>query len=197
MDKELFEDDLLKLLRESDSEAIICSEAYIDDVRRISSRYPELKTHICMNSKGEHPGFHVLEDLIKDGINLIENGNIDYLESNIDVNKMCEIVFTSGTTGPNKGTMLSQKNIITVVKGAMEFIDAKGVSFSVLPINHTYESSCHILGGIYSGIVICFNDSLKRVVENINLFKPNMSIMVPLFLESIYKNIWMESKNKD
>lgn len=194
LDKELVEDDITALLIKGDVDVIICSDAFAPDMEGIMEKCPKLKTCIIMNPQEYYPDCYALEDLIESGSRVLEEGNRDYLDIMIDQDGMCEISFTSGTTGANKGVMLSHRNIMAVVYGAMHVIRAEGISFSVLPINHTYEKSCHILGGIYSGITICFNDSLKRVVENINVFKPDMTLMVPIFLESIYKNIWKESE---
>lgn len=193
MDKELTEEELAKLFIKSDTEAVIFSKTFFMNIKNILPLCPKIKTCIVMNPEEDEPDFFSMEKMIKEGKELIEKGDRNYLNVKIDRETMCEIVFTSGTTGANKGVMLSHKNIMTVVYGAIALCGPKGVSFSVLPINHTYECSCHILGAIYSGMTICFNDSLKRVVENMKLFKPNMSIMVPLFLESMYKNIWKEA----
>lgn len=194
LDKELTDEDIVNLLIKSDADAIICSDTFASSMESILSKCPKIKRCIIMNSKNEYPESLSLDMLIKEGSELLEEGHSDYIDIPIDIDSMCEIVFTSGTTGANKGVMLSHKNIMAVVYGSLSLIEAKGISFSVLPINHTYECSCHILGGIYSGLTICFNDSLKRVIDNMKFFKPNMSIMVPLFLESMNKNIWKEAK---
>lgn len=194
LDKELTDEDIVKLLIKSHTDVIICSDTFASSMQYILTECPNIKNCIIINSKQDYPEFFSLTNLIEEGKELLESGNREYLDVHIDIDSMCEIVFTSGTTGANKGVMLSHKNIMAVVYGSLSLIEAKGVSFSVLPINHTYECSCHILGGLYSGITICFNDSLKRVMDNMKLFKPNMSLMVPLFLESMHKNIWKEAK---
>lgn len=194
LDKELTDEDIEKLLNKSDADAIICSSSFASVMEKILPGCPSVKECIVMNPEREYLGFHDMGRLIQEGRSLVKEGCREYTDAFIDIDAMCEIVFTSGTTGINKGVMLSHKNIMAVVYGALSLIKPRGVSFSVLPINHTYECSCHILGGIYSGITICFNDSLKRVKDNMKLFHPNMSIMVPLFLESMYKNIWKEAE---
>lgn len=194
LDKELTDEDIINLLIKSDADVIICSDTFASSMKYILTECPNIKSCIITNPKQDYPEFLSLNKLIEEGKQLLEAGKREYLDVPIEKDSMCEIVFTSGTTGANKGVMLSHKNIMAVVYGSLSLIEAKGVSFSVLPINHTYECSCHILGGLYSGLTICFNDSLKRVMDNMKLFKPNMSLMVPLFLESMHKNIWKEAK---
>lgn len=193
LDKELCEEDLFHLIQKSNTDVIICSKAYVSSVKKYIEASSKEVSLITMYSQDNEELLHS-ENLIEKGKELLKQGNTSYLEVVIDVEDMCEIIFTSGTTGPNKGVMLSQKNLMSVVYGSMTVIKAEGVSLSVLPIHHTYECTCHILGGLYSGVTICFNDSLKRVVENMNRFKPHMSIMVPMFLETMYSSIWRESK---
>jgi long-chain acyl-CoA synthetase len=65
---------------------------------------------------------------------------------------------------------------------------------SVLPIHHTYECTCGILTALYAGVTVGFCDSLKYVSENLKLFKPSMIVLVPLFLETMYKKIWDRTK---
>jgi len=194
IDKELMDDGIAEILNKSDADAIICSDTFVPSMENILVKVPRIKCCIVMNPKQDYPGFLDMTKLIEYGKKMLDDGNRHYIDAPIDTDAMCEIIFTSGTTGANKGVMLSHRNIMTVVYGALSLIDARGVSFSVLPIRHTYECSCHILGGIYAGITVCFNDSLKRVAENMKLFKPNMTLMVPLLLESMYKKIWKQSE---
>lgn len=197
LDKELTDEDITKLLIQCDADAVVCSNTFVESIKSSLLKCPNIKTCVVMNPNKDNEGFHAISHLVEEGTQLLSNGNNEYVDASIDRDKMCEIVFTSGTTGANKGVMLSHKNIATVVNGALAYINPSDTSFSVLPISHTYECSCHILGGILSGITICINNSLKRVADNLNLFKPNFSIMVPLFLESMYRKIWKVSKENN
>lgn len=194
LDKELSDEDIVKLINKCDADAIICSNTFVSCMQAIKPLCPKLKTFIIMNSKKEVEGFHDMQELIEDGRGLLARNNREYLGAPINTDTMSEILFTSGTTGANKGVMLSQRNIMAVVYGAATIIKPGAVSMSVLPINHSYECSCHILGGIYHGITVCFNDSLKNVTKNLQRFKPEFTIMVPLFLESIDRLIWKNAE---
>ena len=63
------------------------------------------------------------------------------------------------------------------------------VLLSVLPIHHAYCLCLDVLKAISLGSIICFNDSLLRVMKNIQLFKPEMILMVPLMIETIAKKL--------
>ncbi len=108
---------------------------------------------------------------------------------------MAEMLFTSGTTGTSKCVMLSQKNIFAAANSATETVPfvPEDVIVSVLPVHHTYELMC-IIAEMMFGMEICINDSLRHVLKNFQLFKPTGLVLVPLFLNTMYKKIWSEAE---
>ncbi len=108
---------------------------------------------------------------------------------------MAEMLFTSGTTGTSKCVMLSQKNIFAAVNAATETVwfFPDDVLVSVLPVHHTYELMCLIAAMLF-GMEVCINDSLRHVLKNFQLFKPTGLVLVPLFLNTMYKKIWSEAE---
>ena len=108
---------------------------------------------------------------------------------------LCEMLFTSGTTGTSKCVMLSQKNIFSCVSSAAASVDFNpdDTLLSLLPIHHTYELACDLAAMDY-GVHICVNDSLTHVMKNFKLFKPTALIVVPLYVYTFYKRIWSEAK---
>ena len=108
---------------------------------------------------------------------------------------MAEMLFTSGTTGTSKCVMLSQKNIFSAVNAACETVcfSPDDVIMSVLPVHHTYELMCLIAASLF-GMKVCINDSLRHVLKNLQVFKPSGLVLVPLFLNTMYKKIWSEAE---
>ena len=108
---------------------------------------------------------------------------------------MAEMLFTSGTTGTSKCVMLSQKNIFSAVNAACETVcfSPDDVIMSVLPVHHTYELMCLIAASLF-GMKVCINDSLRHVLKNMQVFKPTGMVLVPLFLNTMYKKIWSEAE---
>ena len=60
---------------------------------------------------------------------------------------------------------------------------------SVLPIHHAFCLVMDWLKGFSLGATVCINDSLLHMVKNMGLFKPDVMLMVPLMLETIYKRL--------
>lgn len=111
-----------------------------------------------------------------------------------DPDKMAEILFTSGTTGTSKGVMLSQTNIVSNIRDIirMDFtsnLNGYKVVLSVLPIHHTFELTVDNLGVLGCGATICLNDKLENIVNNLNIFKPSVVLIVPAIAEAFYKKI--------
>jgi len=108
---------------------------------------------------------------------------------------LAEFLFTSGTTGTSKCVMLCQKNIFSTVNAALDTVlfSSEDVIVSVLPVHHTYELMC-ILAELTLGMEICINDSLRHVLKNFQLFKPTGLVLVPMFLNTMYKKIWSEAE---
>ena len=197
LDKELSKEELLKLICKSDAEVLLYSELLSDDVEELKGSCPEVRTFINISMYSTKMGSISILDLLQEGRSLINSGDRRYKTLPIDRNKMAAILFTSGTTGVNKGVMLSHKNILTVIHSAFSMFRFSKVSFSVLPINHTYEFNLHVLGCLYGGITLCFNDSIKHVKDNLMIFQPGMTLMVPMIVESLYKNIWKEAEKNN
>ena len=110
LDKSLPHGELESLLQRSKSNAVIFSNDYAETMSKIKEHNTQIEKFISMDEK-EDGEFISLTKLIELGKELIEKGNNEYINTNIDNEKMSIILFTSGTTSVSKGVMLSHKNI--------------------------------------------------------------------------------------
>ena len=197
MDKELDTEEILGFLAFAEADAIVYSRLFNEKFAGLAKEHETVSRLIPMTPvKGTYennPRILPYADLMEMGAEAVERG-YEY-PAVTDIGRMAEMLFTSGTTGSSKCVMLSEENIVSAVNAACETVDFSkdDVIVSVLPIHHTYEL-CIMISGLNYGMTICINDSLKRVLKNIELFKPTGMVLVPLFVSTMHKKVWDEAK---
>ena len=197
LDKELEIDVIEGFMEQVDADVIIYSGAFNGKLTHAIQEHPSLTHFIAMKPNDRELAISdkvvALKDVIERGYSIASNGyTLPPVEKREEV---AEFLFTSGTTGTSKCVMLSQKNIFAAVSSAAESVDfcPDDTIVSLLPIHHTYELAC-MLAALDYGIHICINDSLTRVLKNLQLFKPTALVLVPLYVYTFYKKIWAEAK---
>ncbi len=196
MDKELAVSEIEKFLEMVEAEAIVYSKSFNEKFLNTIKSHSTLKKFIPISSDYDSSfseNILPFKDLLELGQAELDDGYTVKMVKNRD--EMCEMLFTSGTTGTSKCVMLSQKNIFAAVSSAVDSVCfvPEDVLVSVLPVHHTYELMCLLAGMIY-GITVCINDSLRHVMKNFALFKPTGLVLVPMFLNTMYKRIWSEAE---
>lgn len=106
-----------------------------------------------------------------------------------DAEDIATIIFTSGTTGKSKGVMLTQNNLASNVEAVKITAEPGTAVLSVLPIHHAFCLVMDWLKGFSLGATLCINDSLLHMVRNMSIFKPEIMLMVPMMIETIYKRL--------
>ncbi len=197
LDRELSIDVIEGFMEQIDADAIIYSGSFNGKLEHAMNEHPCLKTFIPMKPTDRELALSdkilPLKDIIEHGYPIASKGyTLPPVEKR---EELAEFLFTSGTTGTSKCVMLSQKNIFAAVSSAAETVDfgPDDTIVSLLPIHHTYELAC-MLAALDYGIHICINDSITRVLKNLQLFKPTALVLVPLYVYTFYKKIWAEAK---
>lgn len=177
IDKEISAEDISELLDRADVSALVYDKVLSDRINTIRSSCKNIRYFIDMNAESS------TDDTLSFAQLMSENeGEFDVT---IDSEKMSSILFTSGTTGRSKGVMLSQQSLMDNAT-CMDMGEPVGtVSLSVLPIHHAYCFTCDILACLCAGATICFNDSIMRLVKNLNIFNPDIILLVPMIMQTI------------
>ncbi|MBQ8503915.1 MAG: AMP-binding protein [Clostridia bacterium] len=196
IDKELPDKDISMLISKGDAEAVFHSKTYKETAKLHLEADERCKYAFVMNpgAKAEGGKYLSVDALAEMGKELLEKGDRRFIDAEVKKDDLAAVVFTSGTTGTNKGVMLSHHNFATNVEGVLQFLGPEQSTMSILPMNHVYELSCSILTAIYMNGIIYVNDSLKNILPNINDFRPTAMAVVPLVLEAIYNGIWAKAE---
>lgn len=195
IDKELTCEEIINVLKSSDSEVLFFSSKYEKFVDEIKKSVPKIKYFIGFSKEDDEKNILSYKKCLEKGKEELQNGNKDYtsIEHN-DTNKLKLLVYTSGTTGLPKGVMLSEHNLVSCTCYGLQVSTIYTKCLSVLPYHHTYEAVAGILVGIHKHVTICINDSLKNVLKNLQLYKPDYIYLVPAFAEVFYKSIWSKAE---
>ena len=197
LDKELQVDELENCLLRSKAEVLVFDEKYIENIEEIKKRgNTKIENYICM-SKLE--GYSCISELKEEGKKLLKEGNKEYVDAEIDKDKMNILLFTSGTTSQSKAVMLSQKNVASNIYSMqlVEDIRKEDVNIAFLPFHHVFGSTCMLVMLAY-GVKTVFPDGLRYIAQNLKEYKVSVFVGVPLLVETIYKRIeqGIEKKGK-
>lgn len=190
IDRELTCLDVINVLKHSDSEVLFFSKKYAQYIPEIKKVIPNIKYYIGLDVKKDEDNILSYDLLKESGKKLLDKKSTIYTDLKDDENNLKLLVYTSGTTGNPKGVMLTEHNLISVVYYGLQVADIGEKCLSVLPYHHTYEAVAGILVGLHKHSTICINDSLKNVLKNLQLYKPDYIYLVPAFTEVFYKSIW-------
>ena len=195
IDRELPYEGIVNILKHSDSEILFFAKKYEKYIEKIKEEVPEIKYFVGFETEEDKDNVLSYKLFLEKGKKEIENGNCKYTSIiHKDTNKLKMLVYTSGTTGVAKGVMLSEHNLVSSVYYGLKVTTVYTKCLSVLPYHHTYEAVSGLLVALHKHVTICINDSLKNVLKNLQLYKPDYIYLVPAFAEVFYKNIWSNAK---
>ena len=194
IDKELPFADIMNIVIDGDCEVVFYTKRYEDDFMQHAAEMPKVRFFIGIDREEDFGNFLSFEILLAKGRELYADGDETYASMTSDPNALKMLVYTSGTTGMQKGVMLSEHNLVSSVYYGLQVSTVYTRSLSVLPYNHTYEAVSGLLVSIHKHVTICINDSLKFVLKNLQEYKPDFIYLVPAFVEVFYKKIMANAR---
>ncbi len=193
IDKELSPDAIAGFLDRARADGIVYMPSMNGTVEPLCGTLKHTELFVPVEAGEGSPQDAVLYSaLVSEGKELFESGEKEVLTRRLDMQSMCTLLFTSGTTGTSKGVMLSMNNIVSCANSCCESViyDENNIFLSVLPMNHVYELVTENIALVNLGATTYLNNSLKYVSRNIKKVAPDSLILVPLFLETMHKSIF-------
>lgn len=200
LDRMLPKQEIERCIERAHVSAIIYSDKLKEVIEEIDPKNENVEIFIGMDKKTSEGKFLAYTELLKEGEELLSDGNREFLDAQINNEEVAEILFTSGTTSRSKAVMLSHKNIIFNLhqQNQMINIKAEDVFLSFLPLHHVYECVCGFLTPIYRGAAVAYCEGIRHIQDNMKEAKISVFLSVPLVFEKMYKKIWagIEKENK-
>lgn len=189
IDKELGCEDISGIIEKAECKFVFYGGEISEKIESVKSSCSSDIKWICMNGEGI-AGDTTREALTSRGHGLFTSGDNGYYDYEIDEDALASIVFTSGTTGKGKGVMLSTRNIVSDMTQGMYLFQITYRTMCTLPLHHTYGSTVNLVGHFSQGAEVYISSGLKYFLKEMKEFKPTHLVLVPLFVETIYKKIW-------
>lgn len=167
--------------------------AQLEKIRKIWPELPKLKYAILLTEPTvdeDDKRIIDLQQLIGRGLTRQARRPGEYrkrLEA-LTPESLASLVYTSGTTGPPKGAMLTHGNFLYVCWALTSFIEVgqKDRHLSHLPLAHIYERVGGLMAMLYTGCKICYGTGIDNLSREIIEVRPTILITVPRLFEKIY-----------
>jgi len=173
------------------------NEEHLDKILEVAGHCPQLARIIVFDMEGLH-GFS--DPRVMDFAALLELGARYDAEHPAAFDAMVEIarpedlailVYTSGTTGPPKGAMLSHRNIMFQLGQAEFLTEARpgDQQLSFLPLCHVAERTFSVFNPLRTAATVNFAESVDTVPDNIREVAPAVFFAVPRIWEKFYSAV--------
>ncbi len=171
------------------------NDGQLEKVKKTRGELPALQKVIIFDPEGV-----TLDDFVMSWERLLSAGDgyaaakpkaLDEHTAAIEPGDLATLVYTSGTTGPPKGAMLTHGNIVWTC-GALDKVlhvtpDERKLSY--LPLSHIAERMVGHFTHLYGGGETWFAESIDTLREDLGACKPTIFFGVPRVWEKFYAGI--------
>jgi len=183
------------LLAHSRTEVLIAEdEEQLDKALAVRAELPLLRHIVVMDPRGtamaDLPGvltFAELEDRGRTG-----DAQTAYARSvaGLDPDATAVLVYTSGTTGPPKGAMISHANLVAAGRSFVQLGAVRGDEvLSYLPLCHVAERLISVIDAVWAGLVVNFGEGGASFAQDLRDVQPTLFLGVPRVWEKMLASV--------
>ncbi|MGD1817199.1 MAG: AMP-binding protein [Pleomorphochaeta sp.] len=192
LDNQLTTKKVQQLSSYSDCKFFLADKNVLESLDKYDETY--LKSFaLCMTLTGKSENYEAMMNCKAEKLLPAENGSEDDIAA---------ILFTSGTTGNEKGAVLSQKNIVSDVFQAKDEqflqLDETDILYALLPLHHSYCCTAVLLVSITFGCECVFGHGIivSRMINDLTRGKVTVFMGIPLLYNKILAGMMKEVKKK-
>ncbi len=191
------------LLNDSGSRILIAEDQeQVDKALEVEAQCPQLEWIVYLEPRGvatiDHPKLMSWTQFIEHGRTHREADPqaLARLADAAEPADVVTLVYTSGTTGPPKGAMLTNANVEfasnVIVNGGGVYQpppNSRDVILSYLPLCHVAERAVTTWTNAISGAIVHFAESIDTVTTNLREVQPTLFFAVPRIWEKLKAGI--------
>lgn len=162
-----------------------------DKAHRVFALCPTLERIVIYDPSvrisSHDPNTLYFEDFIKLGENLPRQSEVEKLWSEASDKDICNILYTSGTTGDSKGVVLTYEQYKAAVEANAKCVPVNENDrvINFLPFTHIFERGWAYLA-MTKGALMIINTYPKEIQESMRETHPTCMSSVPRFWEKVY-----------
>jgi long-chain acyl-CoA synthetase len=182
------------LLSHSESVVLIAEdEEQLDKAIAVRDRCPNLRKIVVIDPRG----VRVLDDAMVmtfDELEAIGRPDVDQFPdevAQVGPDDVAIIVYTSGTTGPPKGAMLSHANLLAAGASTRASFGVGGRDevLSYLPLCHIAERLISVINAVCSGYIVNFGEGRDTFLTDLRDVQPTFFLGVPRVWERMMAGV--------
>ena len=174
------------VLEHSGARVLFCEDReQLDKIAQIRSQLPDLE-HVVAFEDAE--GDTLSLDALRERGREVGEDKLDERIGSLSADDLLTIVYTSGTTGPPKGCMLTHGNVRADIEMVLDRIDvdADDTFYVFLPLAHVLTRIVQILALCRGATLAFWQGDPKRIVEEVSEVQPTILPSVPRIFEKIH-----------
>jgi long-chain acyl-CoA synthetase len=191
------------LLQDSGAKVLIAEDQeQVDKALDVEADCPDLEWIVYLEPRGvrdyDHPKLLGWDDFLDRGRanQEADPGLLDRIAQQAEEGDVVTLVYTSGTTGPPKGAMLTNGNVAFAAKVLVTdggFYNPPpnpdDVILSYLPLCHVAERAATTWTNASAGVTVHFAESIETVTANLKEVQPTLFFAVPRIWEKLHAGI--------
>lgn len=178
------------MLAHSSARVIVCEDArQVTKIDRIRESCPELRHVVVID--GEAPGAITLDELVRQG-EATDPAEVQRRVEAVGPGDIATIVYTSGTTGPPKGCLLTHANILSasaMYRSQLQLDEVQPVIYMFLPLAHVLARIAQIVVIDVGGTLVYWRRDASRILEEIAETQPTHFVAVPRIYEKMHTGV--------
>jgi long-chain acyl-CoA synthetase len=197
-------DDVAYVLKHSRSRLLFCEDQeQVDKAVAIAADTPTVERVVVFDPRGTR---RYTDERLMSWASLMEEGERlrgdrpDWVGERIDAldpGAPSMVVYTSGTTGPPKGALISSANALVTSATMVQMLGVTGSDqvLSYLPLCHVAEKIFTLFLPLTVGGVVHFGESIDTVQQDLIEVSPTVFLGVPRIWEKMHASITLKMKD--
>ena len=183
------------VLQHAETEVVFVEDRHqLDKLLAIRDQLPSLEKVVLFDEAGgiQNPDVIGLQEIADAGV-AYDAEHPDAFEERwraVQPGDLAMLVYTSGTTGPPKGVMLTHDNIYATIEAVHQVLPSRDDDLGVvfLPLAHSLQRVAGYVG-LYNGVCGVYAERIEKIIEHMQEFRPTVQAAVPRIYEKVHAKI--------